>query len=330
MVAHWDLLSHAWAVRLLQGQIIGGSLRHAYLFTGPAGVGRRTLALRLAQVQNCTNPPSPAEFCGVCRACRGFASMQHPDLLLLKVEDGDREIKVDAVRELNRSLSRTPLEARFQVALLLGFEQANDNAKNALLKTLEEPNPSVLICLTAPDIDSLPETIVSRCEVIRLRPAPVGQLAGELGVQLDLPPDKAELLASLSGGLPGLALSLHAQPGLLEQRADWLLACQQLLSAKRVERFAFADKASKDREGMRALLLVWLSFWRDVLLRSARSSARVSNPDWEEQLDSLAQGLTPQAVHRSVNAIERTLDQLTTNVNARLAMEVLLLELPNL
>src|SRR3972149_10096270 len=141
MAASWNLLTHHWAVDLLRGQLAAGQLRHAYLFTGPAGVGRRTLALRLAQAQNCTNPPAPAEFCGVCRACRGFASMQHPDLLLLKVEDGDREIKVDAVRELNRSLSRTPLEARFQVALLLGFEQANDNAKNALLKTLEEPNP---------------------------------------------------------------------------------------------------------------------------------------------------------------------------------------------
>jgi DNA polymerase-3 subunit delta' len=246
------------------------------------------------------------------------------------LEEGDREIKVDAVRELTRSLSRTPLEARFQVALLLNFDQASEEAANAILKTLEEPSSSVLLCLTAPDIDSLPETIVSRCEVIRLRPAPIGQLAGELSARLDLPLDKAELLASLGGGLPGLALRLHAQPGLLEQRAEWLLACQELLSAKRVERFAFADKASKDREGMRALLLVWLSFWRDVLLRSARSSARVSNPDWEEQLNFLAQGLTPQAVRRSVTAIEHTLDQLTTNVNTRLAMEVLLLDLPKL
>ena len=330
MAEHWDLLAHAWAVRLLQGQITAGRLRHAYLFTGPAGVGRRTLALRLAQAQNCTNPPAPGEFCGACRACRGFAGMQHPDLLLLERQEGDREIKIDAVRELARSLSRTPLEARFQVALLLNFEQASPGAANALLKTLEEPSPSVLLCLTAPDIDSLPETIVSRCEVIRLRPAPISQLAKELTAHLNLEPNRAELLANLSGGRPGLALHLNGQPGALEHRAEWLQACQQLLSAKRTERFAFAEKASKDREGLRSLLLVWLSFWRDVLLRSARSSSRVSNPDWEEQLSALARRLTPQAARLAVSAIERTLEQLTTNVNARLAMEVLLLELPTL
>lgn len=330
MTANWDLLAHAWAVRLLQGQIASGRLRHAYLFTGPAGVGRCTLALRLAQAQNCTNPPALGEFCGACRACRGFAAMQHPDLLLLERQEGDRDIKVGAVRELTRSLSRTPLEARFQVALLLNVEQASEEAANALLKTLEEPSPSVLLCLTAVDIDSLPETIVSRCEVIRLRPAPIGQLAQELTAQLNVDPERAELLASLSGGRPGLALHLHAQPDALEQRTEWLQACQQLLSARRVERFAFAEQASKDREGLRSLLVVWLSFWRDVLLLSARSSARVSNPDWEQQLSALAQRLTPQAVRLSVKAIERTLEQLTTNVNTRLALEVLLLDLPNL
>jgi len=330
MTGTWDLLAHAWAVRLLQGQIASGRLRHAYLFTGPAGVGRRTLALRLAQALNCTNPPAAGDFCGACRACRGFAAMQHPDLLLLELQEGDREIKVDAVRELTRSLSRTPLEAHFQVALLLNFEQASEEAANALLKTLEEPGPSVLLCLTAADTGSLPETIVSRCEVIRLRPAPIGQLAEELAGNLNLARDSAELLASLSGGRPGLALRLHGQPEVLEQRAEWLQACQRLLTAQRTERFAFAEQASKDREGLRSLLLVWLSFWRDVLLRSARSSMRPANPDWEDQLNALADRLTPQVVRLSVNAIERTLEQLAANVNARLAMEVLLLELPDL
>src|SRR3990170_3744213 len=330
MAASWNLLTHHWAVDLLSGQLAAGQLRHAYLFTGPAGVGRRTLALRLAQAQNCTNPPAPGEFCGDCRACRGFASMQYADLLLLQRQEGDREIRVGAVRELSRALSRTPLEARSQVALLLNFEQASEEAANALLKTLEEPSSSVLLCLTAPDVDSLPETIVSRCEVIRLRPAPVTQLAGELSAHLGIEPEQATLLASLSGGRPGLAVHLHSQPEILQQRDEWLDACQQLLTANRLERFAFADQASKDRERLRTLLLVWLSFWRDVLLRSADSRAASANPDREEQLNTLGLRLTPQTPRRWVSALERTLEQLTTNVNARLAMEVLLLDLPNL
>lgn len=300
------------------------------MFTGPVGVGRRTLALRLAQALNCAHPPTSGEFCGDCRACRGFSNLQHADLFVVERQEGDREIKVDAVRELCRALSRTPLEARFQVALLLNFEQASEEAANALLKTLEEPSPTVLLCLTAADVDSLPETIVSRCEVIRLRPAPSSQLAGALGAHLRIEPQPAALLASLSGGRPGQALTLHSQPEILEQRNEWLDACQHLLSAKRVERFAFADQASKDRERLRSLLLVWLSFWRDVLLQSARSSASSANPDREEQLSALAQKMNPQTVRCWVSAIEHTLELLRTNVNARLAMEVLLLDLPNL
>jgi DNA polymerase-3 subunit delta' len=330
MTENWDLLAHDWAVRMLRGQLAAGRLRHAYLFTGPSGVGRRTLALRLAQAANCTTPPAPGEFCGACRPCRGFGAMQHADLFVIKRLEDDSKIKVDAIRELSRALSRTPLEAKFQVALLLNFEQANEEASNALLKTLEEPSPSVLLCLTAIDTDSLPETIVSRCEIVRLRPTPVEPLGRQLSAHLKIDAPQAALLASLSGGRPGLALRLYQQPELLQQRSEWLDACQQLLSYKRVERFAFADRASKDRDGLRDLLLVWLSFWRDVLLRSARSAAAPANLDRAEQLEILAKTLSPLAVRRWVSSLEHTLEQLTTNVNARLAMEALLLELPGL
>ncbi|MCL5429125.1 MAG: DNA polymerase III subunit [Chloroflexi bacterium] len=330
MSGNWGLLGHEWAVQLLKGQIGSGRLRHAYLFTGPDGVGRRTLALRLAQALNCTNPPAPGEFCGDCRACRGFARAQHPDLLIIERQEGDREIKIAAVRELSRSLSRTPLEARFQIALLLDFEFASEEAANALLKTLEEPSPSVVLCLTAPDADSLPTTIVSRCELLRLRPVPVAQLASALAARLSVQVDKAGLLSSLSGGCPGLALKWHQQPEALEQRTEWLEAGEKLLYVNRVQRFAFAEKVSRDREALRGLLFVWLTFWRDLVICTGHSSAPISNMDKQEALDNLAARLTLTMAQKALRATERALGQLNTNVNARLAMEGLLLQLPAL
>ncbi len=330
MPVNWNLLGHEWAVQLLKGQIVAGRLRHAYLFTGPDGVGRRTLALRLAQALNCTNPPAPGEFCGECRACRGFAATQHADLLIVERQLGDREIKVGAVRELSRTLSRTPLEARVQVALLLHFEEASEEAANALLKTLEEPNPSVLLCLIAPDLDRLPATIVSRCELIRLRPMSAQRLATDLHDHFGLELDKANLLASLSSGLPGKALRLHEDTIALEQRAEWLDAGERLLFADRVQQFTFAEKASKDRDVLRAQLLVWLSFWRDVVLRAARCSVPLSNPDRAEKIGNLAVKLPFPAAKGAMASIEATLEQLNTNVNTRLAIEALLLELPSL
>lgn len=328
MSVNWDLLGHEWAVDLLRKQIATGRLRHAYLFTGPPGVGRRTLALRLAQAINCTNPPAPGEFCGECRACRGFGRGQHADLLVLERQEGDREIKIDALRALTRSLSRTPLEARYQVALILNIHQASEEAANALLKTLEEPNPSVILCLTARDADSLPATVVSRCELLRLRPLPPAELASALESRRAIPALQASLLAAISQGLPGLAQRLHADSALLEKRSQWLEASERLLAASRVERFAYADKASKDRQALKEQLLVWLTFWRDVLLVSSGSVAPPTNVDRAELVQSVSRQVQAAGAHQALKALERTLEQLDTNVNARLAMEVLLLELP--
>lgn len=330
MQKNWNLIGHQWAVDLLKAQIANHRVRHAYLFTGPEGVGRRTLALRLAQAVNCANPPAPGEFCMDCRACRGFAKGQHTDLFIVERQEGDRDIKVDAVRELSRGLALTPFEAKFQIALLLDFEQASQQGANALLKTLEEPNPSVIICLTARDVDSLPETIVSRCEVVRLRALAADELAQALNQRSSIEIDRARLLAGLGAGCPGLALRLHEQPDQLAQRTEWLDQGAQLLAADRVQRFAYADRVNKERETLRALLMVWLSFWRDVMLRSAGSEAQLTNPDRSQQIQSLAARLPLNAAHRAVTAVELTLEQLNVNVNARLAMEALLLQLPSL
>ncbi|MCW5875485.1 MAG: DNA polymerase III subunit delta' [Anaerolineales bacterium] len=327
MDANWNLIGHEWAVQLLKTQIAAGQLRQAYLLTGSPGIGRRTLALRAAQALNCEAPPAPGEFCGECRACRGFARGEHPDLLVVARAEGDRDLRIDAIRELRRELSRAPLEARMQVAVALNFEDASVQAANALLKTLEEPNQRTVIFLTAADEDRLPPTIVSRCELLRLRPVAADVLAAGLAHR-GVEPGQANLLASLSGGRPGLALRWQEQPELLERRAEWLDACERLLAANRVQRFAFAEQASKDRASLRELLLVWLSFWRDALLRAGGSSATLANPDREAQLDDLAQKFGLEAIHGWVQRLESTLEQLETNVNARLAMEVLLLGLP--
>jgi DNA polymerase-3 subunit delta' len=330
METNWGLLGHEWAVRLLKHQVASGNFRHAYLFTGPDGVGRCTLALRLVQALNCTNPPSPGEYCGQCRPCRSLIHAQHPDLLIVELQEGDREIKIDAMREMSRSLSRTPLEAKYQIGLLLDFQLASEEAANALLKTLEEPNPSVVLCLTAPDADSLPETIASRCEILRLRPMGISDLANRLVAKLSIPDEGANLLASLSGGCPGKALLWHQQPELLQKRSEWLSSGIQMLYANRVQRFAFAEKASKDRVMMRELLLVWLSLWRDLVIRTSHASTPVSNPDNEEALEKLSRELTATAAQGALQSVEQSLEKLSTNVNTRLALDGLLLELPRL
>lgn len=327
---NWDMLGHEWAVRLLKGHVERDRVRHAYLFCGPLGVGRRTLALRLTQALNCPQPSKPGEPCRTCRTCTQIERMQYPDLMVVQAEQQGGTLKVDQIRELRRALALAPYEARFKVALLLRFEEANPNAQNALLKTLEEPGPQVVLVITAESAESLLPTIVSRCEVLRMRPLLPEQVSEGLQTNWGAPEDQATLLAHISGGRPGYALDLFRKPEHVEQRSVWLDDHARLLESNRVERFAYAERMVKKRDALLQVLSVWLSLWRDVMLRAAGASAPVANPDRLEEITKLAADHGMDTARGAVSAIDRTMESLDKNVNPRLAIEVLMLDLPGL
>ena len=327
---NWGMLGHEWAVDLLRQHVAQERMRHAYLFTGPQGVGRRTLALRLAQALNCLAPPAPGEQCGSCAACVRLQSMQHPDLAVVQAEQEGATLKVEQVRELQHTLALSPYEARYRVALLLRFEEAHPSAANALLKTLEEPPPQVVLLLTAESAESLLPTIVSRCEVLRLRPLAPELVDQSLQAQWGLPAERAHLLAHIAGGRPGYALRLNDNPEQMEQRQLWLRDLFMLLPANRMERFAYARALAEQKETLRDALLTWLSLWRDVLLCTAEARVALTNVDWAEAVQELAAHLDLVSARAAVSALEDTLRRLERNVNARLAVETLLLDLPQI
>ena len=322
------MLGHQWAVGLLREHVARNSLRHAYLFTGPQGVGRRTLALRLSQVVNCLQPPEPGEPCGTCRACTLIGRMQHPDLAVVQAAQLGGTLKVDQIRELQSSLSLTPYEAQYRVAILLRFEEAHISAQNAFLKTLEEPPPRVILIVTAESPERLLPTVVSRCEVIRLRPLPIEEVCQGLQGRWGLPPDQALLLAHLSGGRPGYALRVHQSPEMLEARRLRLEDHQHLLACNRAKRLEYAEKLAKDKEGLLNTLQTWLSLWRDVLMCAAGSAAPLVNLDRADEIARLAGRFGLHTANEVVAAIQHTSDLLDRNVNPRLATEVLMLDLP--
>jgi DNA polymerase-3 subunit delta' len=324
---NWNLVGHSWAVDLLRRHVANGEVRHAYLFSGPPGLGRRTLAVHLAQALNCTNPPAPGEFCGECRDCRQIAAMQHPDLAVIQAENEGGTLKVDQVRAVQHSLSLKPYQSKYRVALFLRFQEANDNAANALLKTLEEAPAHAILLLTADTPESLLPTIISRCEILRLRPLRVEEVEAMLTAK-GVDSDRARLLAHISGGRPGYANRLLEDSSLLETRAERLNDLQALLQSTRVKKFSYADKLSKDKDGMRQAITFWLSYWRDVLLKVSHASVSITNVDYAAEIESLAARLTLPAVRRTVSDLELALDRIDRNVNPRLLAEVLLMDWP--
>lgn len=325
---NWNLLGHDWAVDLLQAHMAQNEVRHAYLFCGAPGTGRRTLALRFVQALNCPSPLRPGVPCQSCLTCRQIENMQYSDLLVVQAEQEGATLKVDQIRELQRSLALAPYQGRYKVALLLRFEEAHASAMNALLKTLEEPAPQVVLLLTAVSPENLLPTIVSRCEVLRLRPLPLEQVSQGLQERSALPVEQARLLAHISSGRPGLALRFLQQPERLEERALWLNDLGRLLAAGLVGRFNEAESLAKEKENLRNILLVWLSFWRDVTLKSAGASAPVTNLDYIEEISALGEFLDLHTAGRMAGSLERAVDLLDRNINPRLVMENLMLDLP--
>lgn len=325
---NWGMIGHQWAINLLKVQVANNASRHAYLFTGPKGVGKRTMAIRFAQAINCDKSPSPGEPCFECRTCTLIERMQHPDLAIVQSEREGRTLKVGQVRELQHEVSLTPYEARYRVAILLRFEEASISAANALLKTLEEPPPQVKIVLTAESSERLLPTIVSRCEVLRLRPLAVNDISLGLSSKMKIPNEQSILLAHISGGRPGYALRLQNEPELLTKRNKWLDDLQHMIPSSRVEQFTFAENLAKDKDALVEILQVWLSFWRDVLIISMDASIELTNQDREEEIKQLADDISVYQTRKFVSRLEQSYDLINHNVNIRLVTDVLLLDLP--
>ena len=269
--------------------MVAGPAPHAVLLAGPPAVGKTTLALDLAAGLLCTSPDRRARPCRACRACRLVATGNHPDVHRLAPEGpGDQVVIGDArdaraargVRDLLRELALLPVEGGARVAIVEGAVRMNEDAQNALLKTLEEPPPGVTIVLCVDREEVLLPTVRSRCARIRLGPVgprEIEELLGDLGLA---DASTAARLARLAEGRPGVAVAYARAPEAVTIRDELARTLLDLLGAGSAQRLAAArDLLGRARDLDEALA--------DPLAAGARRGGaevdgRASDADGEE------------------------------------------------
>lgn len=315
----WRTIGHEWAIALLQRAIDTGRVSHAYLFAGPANVGKTHLAKEMAAALNCTGDAPP---CGSCRACLKTARGTHPDVFL--VEPGNGSIKIDQIRQLQRQLALSPYEGRQRIAIIADFQAATVQAANALLKTLEEPPSRVVLLLAAVDASLLLPTIVSRCQVLPLRGLSCQQIERTLIGRWHERPDLARLLSKVSGGRIGWAISATQDPSILARRQRSINELQNLLREGRAARMQGAERLSR-RGDVATVIRLWQTWWRDMMLICSGCEELVVNIDRLDALRGQASQYGLASAKTATRGTEAALLQMEQNVNTRLLLEVLLL-----
>jgi DNA polymerase-3 subunit gamma/tau len=207
-----ELIGQEHVVRTLRNAIAEGRVAHAYLFTGPRGVGKTTVARLLAKAVNCTAPPAERP-CGVCESCRAIAEGRAVDVIEM---DAASHTSVEDAREIIERVQFRPAVARTKVYIIDEVHMLSTAAFNALLKTLEEPPPHALFILATTEVHKVPATILSRCQRFVFNRHTVASIAAHLrsiaaqeGVTLEA--GVAEAIARAATGSMRDALSVLDQ-----------------------------------------------------------------------------------------------------------------------
>ncbi|MFB0556304.1 MAG: DNA polymerase III subunit delta' [Dehalococcoidia bacterium] len=326
----WQVIGQDKILALLGHSLKEDNIAHAYLLVGPRHVGKRTLALNLAQALNCDDPEPP---CSQCHSCHRILEGKHADVTSLSL-DYQVEIGIDDIRGLQRLANLPPYEGKCKVFIIDEAEYLSTEAANSLLKILEEPPPKVVWLLLAAEERRLLPTIISRCQRLELKPMPSKQIQQILTDSYNVDLDKAKLLARLCHGCLGWALSSLADNELLHQRSQKIDKLASLLTASLEQRFAYAQELAihfnQDRRSIMEVMDTWLNWWHDLMLIKGSYKEAITNVDYKVILEKQANEMSLKEIKDFTANLCLTEEDISRNVNARLAFESLMLNMPKI
>jgi DNA polymerase-3 subunit delta' len=311
---------------ILQMALRRHRLPNSLLFSGPAGVGKTTMAVTVAKALNCLNLEDDA--CDACASCRAIGEASQdpekqglaPDVMLISIEENKKKIAIDQIRLLKKMAYLRPMSARARVFIVRGADVMSEDASNSILKVLEEPpSASTLILITERPHLVLP-TIRSRCRTLEFSLVAREEIARAL-VAGGHPPDRANLLAFLADGSMENALDRDWDAVLEGRRGAWDLFRALLAGGGGTDflnEFAFVTRAMGEGD-LRQTLELFASFARDVtLIREGGEGRFLLNPDLEEELRAAAELGSLRWLRSCLASVDAALTGLEKNMNLNL------------
>ena len=328
----------------LRRLIAKGRVPNSLLFAGDEGVGKLQFAIELARAFVCTDPTEQKEACGVCAACRRVPQFVIPSEPTDKNKDEfkrvffgghsdvgkvvayKRLILVDAIRDLERHANFLPNEANARFFMIDGADKMNDQAANALLKTLEEPPPTSHIFLITSRPDSLLPTIRSRCQTLRFAPVEAAEIEKYLVEEKAYTTEEARLAARLSRGSIGRAVSINVEE-FKARREKMLKVVRGAIEGRDIAillKIAEEMNDAKNKEHFEENLDTLQSLIHDVWTISISGEThRIVNTDLEPELSSLANHAGTSDLPAWMQAIDTLRDDLVVNINRKIAADAL-------
>lgn len=310
------IIGHEQIIEQLLHAIESNRVAGAYLFAGPANIGKETVAIYFAKTINCT--ASEQRPCNSCLSCRKIDNGNHPDVKIINPLGA--WMKIDQIRDLQKWIVYRPLEGKRKVYILTEVDCMNLEAANCLLKTLEEPAAASVLLLITSNLDALLPTIRSRCQIIDFHPLAIPELAEYLVQQFNLEEYKSFQIASLSRGAVGNALTrLRENVDISQQEIPEIIESSDRLAA-----FRIAEKFNQNPEALEQLV----TWYRDLLLLHQGAPVESLTHIYHAQrLQQLTSRYSRLKLQTAIKAVFETKDLLKRNVNSTLALEVMVLKL---
>ena len=351
-VVGWTTFGHPAATRLLSKSSESGRLSHAYLITGPDKIGKRTLALDIACM---VNSEPVVDMFGEATSIDLNASHQaqrirkglHSDVRVIDIYTESKrdlvasankrkvahtKIRINPILDLIESTSVSPLEGAMKVFVIDGAQYMSEEAAGALLKTLEEPQETAMIVILADSMESLPETVVSRCQRIELRTVDPEVIESELIERFEAEESQARSLSRLARGCPGWAIDALNDSTIVDGHNQSVLRFAEIVTGNIEERFRYARQTGgqfwRDRDAVLAEMQRWLEWWRDIAMMRHKLDDHVTNTEWAELLSEIANQMKESQISAAVTSIQDATLALEANAVPQLTFEVLMLDLP--